>query len=377
MARIVLEDVCKAYTGPRGERAEAMRNVSLDVADREFLVVVGPSGGGKTTTLRVIAGLEQPTSGTIRIGGQVVNALPPRDRDVAMVFQNYALYPHLTVYENLAFGLKLRNCPRPDIERRVRDAAALLGLGPLLDRLPKALSGGQRQRVAVGRAIVRQPKAFLFDEPLSNLDAPMRAQLRQELGALHRRLEATAVYVTHDQVEAMTMGDRIAVMNDGAIQQIADPATLYARPANLFVAGFIGAPPMNCFRGRLTADPVGAAFEADAGPAASGGLRVRLAAEPRCGPGGPAAAVMLGMRPEAVHLAPPAATAAGVASWPATVERVELLGAEALIHLVAAGQSFWARCVAGARPGRGEVVTVWVDPAACHLFDARTGQRLN
>jgi multiple sugar transport system ATP-binding protein len=247
MARVVLEDVAKVYQG--GVRA--VDGVSLEIADREFVVLVGPSGCGKSTTLRMIAGLEEITSGRILIADRVVNDVPPKDRDIAMVFQNYALYPHMTVYKNMAFGLKLRHVPRAEIDRKVREAATMLGIGELLARKPKQLSGGQRQRVAVGRAIVREPKAFLFDEPLSNLDAKLRVEMRAELKRLHRRLRTTTVYVTHDQEEAMTLGDRIVVMKDGVVQQVADPLTIYERPVNRFVAGFIGTPPMNFLTGRL------------------------------------------------------------------------------------------------------------------------------
>src|SRR6266536_4904216 len=220
MARIVLDNVSKSFTGPKGEGVHAVNNVSLAVEDQEFVVLVGPSGCGKSTTLRMIAGLEEITRGTISIDGKIVNEVEPKDRDVAMVFQNYALYPHMTVYENMAFGLKLRKYPRTEVEQRVREASEILGITPLLNRLPKALSGGQRQRVAVGRAIVRQPKAFLFDEPLSNLDAQMRVQMRLEISKLHKRLAATIVYVTHDQVEAMTLADRIGVLESGRIGQV-------------------------------------------------------------------------------------------------------------------------------------------------------------
>ena len=231
-----------------------MRDVNIEVADREFLVLVGPSGCGKSTTLRMIAGLEEITAGEIAIDGRRVNDVPPKDRDIAMVFQSYALYPHMSVYENMAFGLKLRKYPKAEIARRVGEAASILGLEDYLARRPKALSGGQRQRVAVGRAIVRQPKVFLFDEPLSNLDAKMRVQTRMELVRLHQRLQATMIYVTHDQVEAMTMGTRIAVMEGGWLQQIAPPLELYHAPRNLFVAGFLGSPPMNFVHGTLVRD---------------------------------------------------------------------------------------------------------------------------
>ncbi len=247
MAEVVLEDVTKVYPGG----VEAVKNMTLTVNDKEFIVFVGPSGCGKTTTLRMIAGLEEITKGTIRIGNRIVNDIPPKDRDIAMVFQNYALYPHMTVYKNMAFGLRLRKYPKDEIDRRVKEAARILGIEMLLDRRPKHLSGGQRQRVAVGRAIVRQPKAFLFDEPLSNLDAKMRIETRAELKKLHRRLQTTTIYVTHDQEEAMTLGDRIVVMMDGEVQQYAPPLEVYHKPANRFVAGFVGTPPMNFFNGKI------------------------------------------------------------------------------------------------------------------------------
>jgi multiple sugar transport system ATP-binding protein len=247
MAQVTLKDVSKIYEG----NVTAVNKANLDVADKEFMVIVGPSGCGKTTTLRMIAGLEEISEGTISIDGKIVNDIAPKDRDIAMVFQNYALYPHMTVFDNLAFGLKLRKYPKAEINNRVMDAAKLLGLEPYLDRKPKALSGGQRQRVAVGRAIVRNPKAFLFDEPLSNLDAKLRVTTRVELKALHHRLKTTSIYVTHDQSEAMTLGDRICVMYNGDIQQVAPPLDVYDRPVNRFVAGFLGTPPMNFFNGRI------------------------------------------------------------------------------------------------------------------------------
>ena len=250
MARVILDGVSKVYPG--GVRA--VDKMDLTVADREFVVLVGPSGCGKTTTLRMVAGLEEISEGTIRIGERVVNDVPPKDRDIAMVFQNYALYPHMTVFKNMAFGLKLRKYPKKEIDERVNSAAKVLGISTLLERKPKALSGGQRQRVALGRAIVRQPKAFLFDEPLSNLDAKLRVEMRAELKKLHRRLMTTTVYVTHDQEEAMTLADRIVVMKDGLVQQCAGPLDVYDYPANRFVATFIGSPPMNLFKGELVRD---------------------------------------------------------------------------------------------------------------------------
>ena len=245
MARVVIENLTKVFKGLGGQVIRAVDNISLAAEDQEFLVLVGPSGCGKTTTLRLIAGLEEATHGTISIGGRIMNGVAPKDRDVAMVFQNYALYPHMSAYENMAFGLKLRRCPKAEIERRVNEAAELLGLNGCLKRQPHELSGGQRQRVAIGRAIVRRPRLFLFDEPLSNLDAPLRAQMRDEIARLHGQLGATIIYVTHDQVEAMTLGDRVVVMQRGVIQQVGEPEELYRRPANPFVAGFIGALPMN------------------------------------------------------------------------------------------------------------------------------------
>ncbi|MCF6177078.1 MAG: sn-glycerol-3-phosphate ABC transporter ATP-binding protein UgpC [Victivallaceae bacterium] len=248
MAGVSIKSVSKIYPG----NVKAVDNIDLEIKNREFMVLVGPSGCGKSTTLRMIAGLEEISSGTVSIGDRVVNDIPPKDRDIAMVFQNYALYPHMSVYDNMAFGLKLRKYKKAEIKRRVEEAARILSIEDYLDRRPKALSGGQRQRVAVGRAIVRKPEAFLFDEPLSNLDAKMRVQMRTEISKLHTQLETTMIYVTHDQVEAMTMGDRICVMKDGLIQQIADPITLYDKPTNLFVASFIGTPPMNLFEGDLS-----------------------------------------------------------------------------------------------------------------------------
>src|SRR5882757_1199050 len=246
MATVSLKKLTKRY-GNIG----IVHGIDLDITDREFMVLVGPSGCGKSTTLRMIAGLEEISAGSISIDSKVVNNVLPKDRDIAMVFQNYALYPHMSVYDNMAFGLKLRKFPKAEIEARVREASTMLGLDPYLERKPKALSGGQRQRVAVGRAIVRKPKVFLFDEPLSNLDAKMRVSTRAEISKLHARLSATMIYVTHDQIEAMTMGDRICVMKDGHIMQVAAPLEVYNHPANLFVAGFIGSPPMNFFRGSI------------------------------------------------------------------------------------------------------------------------------
>ena len=366
MAEVVLENVCKRYEGG----ALAVDRFSLAIADREFLVLVGPSGCGKSTTLRMIAGLEDITSGTVSIGGRCVNAVPPKDRDIAMVFQNYALYPHMTVFENMAFGLRLRAVPKREIAARVKEAAEILGLDELMQRLPKQLSGGQRQRVAVGRAIVRKPKVFLFDEPLSNLDAKMRVEMRSEINRLHRRLSATMVYVTHDQVEAMTMGDRIVVMDRGAIQQAAPPLAVYRRPANRFVAGFIGTPPMNFLTGRVVRCEGGCQFRY-----ASGSLAVP---EPFVG------AVesflerdtLLGFRPEALGAAGEMAPGC-VCCIRGTVDVVEPMGAETFVQVVMEdGTRVVARVSpeCAFTPGATVVLPVSLEHAV--FFDAATGRAI-
>ena len=376
MARIVLENLSRIFKGSRGESVCAVDNVSLTVDDREFLVLVGPSGCGKSTTLRMIAGLEEVTSGTISIDGRIVNAVEPKDRDVAMVFQNYALYPHMTVYENMAFGLKLRKVPSAEVDRRVREASEILDLLPLLDRLPKALSGGQRQRVAVGRAIVRQPKAFLFDEPLSNLDAQMRVQMRQEISKLHSRLAATMVYVTHDQVETMTMNDRIAVMNQGVVQQVADPLHLYHHPANLFVAGFIGSPPMNFFPGHLQSEPGGLRFTGSLAPE-NNGFTLSLPPERSAKLAARAGdSVILGLRPEDIKLPENTAHAATGIAVESRVELVEPLGAETLFHLSTGAYSFVARLGAAERMAADRKLAVVFDLSRSHFFDPATGQAI-
>ena len=363
MSEVVLENVCKRYEGS----ALAVDRFSLEIGNGEFLVLVGPSGCGKSTTLRMIAGLEEISSGTISIGGRCVNAVPPKDRDIAMVFQNYALYPHMTVADNMAFGLKLRRLPKCEIEGRVREAAEILGLNDLLQRLPKQLSGGQRQRVAVGRAIVRKPKVFLFDEPLSNLDAKMRVEMRSELNRLHRRLAATMVYVTHDQVEAMTMGDRIVVMNRGAIQQVAPPLEVYQRPANLFVAGFIGTPPMNFLKGRAERREGGWQFLYP-----DGRLPVTEAwgsvLEPFAGRD-----VLLGFRPEA--LGAEAKETGQDAFFRGTVDVVEPMGSETYVQMVTAGEG--VRVVARVGADRvfvpGADVALPLDLDHVRFFDAASG----
>src|SRR5580765_6662140 len=325
MARVAMRSLNKKY-----DDVHAVIDVNLDITDQEFVVLVGPSGCGKTTTLRMVAGLESITSGNISIDEKVVNELPPMDRDIAMVFQNYALYPHMSVHDNMAFGLKMRKFDKPEIGRRVQEAAEILGIQELLKRKPRQLSGGQRQRVAVGRAIVRHPQVFLFDEPLSNLDAKLRVQMRVELKRLHERLETTAIYVTHDQVEAMTLGDRVVVMKDGWIQQVGEPLELYAHPANKFVAGFIGSPAMNF--ADVTINDTGGSVTAE-----SQGLRLQVppakAAALRAYKG---QTVAFGVRPEDVHIAT-GSDPAGL-TFDATVEVVEPLGSEILLD-VRAGAS--------------------------------------
>ena len=331
MATVSLKNVSKVYPGEKGPDVTAVSGINIEIGEGEFVVLVGPSGCGKSTILRMIAGLEEISGGDIFIGDRRVNDVPPKDRDIAMVFQNYALYPHMSVYDNMAFGLKLRKFAKPEIKKRVQDAAAILGIEELLDRKPKALSGGQRQRVAVGRAIVRQPKVFLFDEPLSNLDAKMRVQMRMEITKLHQRLRATMIYVTHDQVEAMTMGDRIVVMNNGVVQQNDTPLSLYNAPVNLFVAGFLGSPPMNFIHGTVKQDGDALVFS----ESEDGTISVRLPAAERAGAtafvGTP---MVLGIRPEDIAVSQtPTGQGAGAGSFPAVVEIVEPLGAETNLHV--------------------------------------------
>ena len=356
MASVILRKVRKVYPGG----AVGVQGVDLEIRDGEFVVLVGPSGCGKSTTLRMVAGLEEISSGEISIGGRVVNEVLPKDRDIAMVFQNYALYPHMTVRENLAFGLKLRKVPKDEIERRIAEAAAVLGIEPYLDRRPKALSGGQRQRVAVGRAIVRNPAVFLFDEPLSNLDAKMRTQMRVEIKRLHAKLGATMIYVTHDQIEAMTMGDRIVVMEGGRIRQAGAPLEVYEHPADRFVAGFIGTPPMNFFEGRVERG-------ADGAPAFRFGaalLPLPDAWRDRLAPlsDGPAT---LGVRPEAVA---PAADGAAGAAIDAEVDVVEPMGAETYVYAAAAGASFIARVPATTPVRAGSRARFLLDLSRASLF---------
>lgn len=370
MAKVTFDSVTIQYPGAA---SPSVAGLDLEITDGEFLVLVGPSGCGKSTTLRALAGLEDTSSGRILIGEEDVTGTEPGQRDIAMVFQNYALYPHLTVEQNMGFALKLAKVPKREIAEKVAAAAEILGLTEYLKRKPKELSGGQRQRVAMGRAIVREPKAFLMDEPLSNLDAKLRVQTRSELAALQRRLGTTTVYVTHDQVEAMTMGDRVAVLKDGLLQQVAPPRELYEHPANEFVAGFIGSPAMNIF----SADTGSSGATDSPGATDSAGER-----------GG----IRFGVRPEDMHIHA-SKEVAGASTVPGThdtivgtIEIVEELGAESYIYVSPADGSeaslggtperFVARWTADTRPRRGEKVTLSFDPAKAHRFDAKTGQAL-
>jgi multiple sugar transport system ATP-binding protein len=353
VAEIRLDKVTKQY---EGAARRTLAPLDLTIPDGELVVLVGPSGCGKSTTLRIIAGLEEPSSGDVLIGGRCVTTVPPAERDIAMVFQSYALYPHMTVFENLAFALRMRRTPRAELENRVQQTAAALGLTELLGRLPRALSGGQRQRVAIGRAVVRDPSVFLFDEPLSNLDAQLRAEMRREIARIHQRAGTTSVYVTHDQTEAMTLADRIVVMKDGVVQQAGTPLELYDVPGNLFVAGFLGSPAMNFVRGQVTG-----------GVAEMHGLRVKV---PRVGGGD----VVMGVRPQDLSIVD--VPARDAASLRARVELRELMGSEAYLHLATAAGPLVLRTDAHRAAREGEQVSIVVDAAKLHLFDARTEERL-
>jgi multiple sugar transport system ATP-binding protein len=359
MSEVSLHKVNKKF-----DLNHVVKDVDLEIRDKEFMVFVGPSGCGKTTTLRMIAGLEAITSGDIRIGNTVVNEVPPMDRDIAMVFQNYALYPHMSVASNLAFGLKMRKFAKPEIEQRIKRAASILGIENLLERKPRQLSGGQRQRVALGRAIVRDPAVFLFDEPLSNLDAKLRVQMRVELKKLHERLAVTSVYVTHDQVEAMTLGDRVVVMKDGVVQQCGEPLELYNTPANRFVAGFIGSPAMN-FADVTLSDGGGKAV------AEAPGLKIvlpgQLASRARGKLGRKAT---LGIRPEDIHVAGPADSADY--SFDSNVEVVEQLGSEILLDTRVGDALFVASIDPGAKVRAHDKLRLALKPERLHLFDAET-----
>jgi multiple sugar transport system ATP-binding protein len=364
VAKLSLRHVYKNY----GD-VKVVKDFNLEIADREFVVFVGPSGCGKSTTLRMIAGLEEISEGEIYIGDRLVNNVAPKDRDIAMVFQNYALYPHMNVYENMAFGLKLRKFSKQEIDKRVKQAAEILGLSHLLGRKPKELSGGQRQRVALGRAIVREPAVFLMDEPLSNLDAKLRVQMRTELSKLHNRLQTTTIYVTHDQVEAMTMGTRIVVMKDGIIQQVAPPQELYDYPANLFVAGFIGSPAMNFLKGTLSAD--GKVFDGGTFKVTLPENLVKAAGATYNGK-----KVVLGIRPEDVKADQDSVQANTGAKLTAKVDVVEPLGAEIFLYLSTGENTITARVEPNLRFKVGQEVELALTPAKMHLFDAETEQAI-
>ena len=364
MASLSLTNVCKVY--PNG--FEAVKDFSLEVEDQEFIIFVGPSGCGKSTTLRMIAGLEEISSGELKIDGRVVNDVEPKDRDIAMVFQNYALYPHMTVYDNMAFGLKLRKVPKAEQERLVKDAAKILDLEQLLDRKPKALSGGQRQRVAMGRAIVRNPKVFLMDEPLSNLDAKLRVQMRSEIASLHNRLKATIIYVTHDQTEAMTLGTRIVVLKDGVIMQVDSPQKLYNEPNNLFVAGFIGSPQMNFIDAvcKVEGERVTLNFEktsvvlppAKAKKLIDGGYNGKT--------------VVMGIRPEDIGDSQIEIEAHKDAVFETDVTGYELLGSEVLLYFNVAGTAMTAKVDSRTTARMGDHITLAIDPEKIHCFDKET-----
>ncbi|HET7413258.1 MAG TPA: sn-glycerol-3-phosphate ABC transporter ATP-binding protein UgpC [Pararhizobium sp.] len=354
MASVTIRDVRKAYGS-----AEVLHGVSVSIEDGEFVILVGPSGCGKSTLLRMIAGLEHITSGDIAIDDLIVNDVPPKERDIAMVFQNYALYPHMTVAQNMGFSLMLQKAPKAKIDERVKTAAGILGLGPLLDRYPRQLSGGQRQRVAMGRAIVRDPRVFLFDEPLSNLDAKLRVAMRTEIKELHQRLSTTTVYVTHDQVEAMTMADKIVVMHDGIVEQVGAPLDLYDTPANLFVASFIGSPAMNLIEGKLHAN-------GSAGFETTGGERLPLMTAPAASDGRP---VVYGVRPENFVLAGDGA--------PASVQVVEPTGSELQIVARVGETDVIAVFRERHQLKPGDTIRLKPDPRLVHLFDPAAGTRLD
>ena len=364
MSNLSLKNIKKVYSG----NVTAVEDFNLEIEDKEFIVFVGPSGCGKSTTLRMIAGLEEITGGTLKIDDKVVNDIPPKDRDIAMVFQNYALYPHMTVYDNMAFGLKLRKIPKKDIEIAVNDAAKILDIENLLQRKPKALSGGQRQRVALGRAIVRNPKVFLMDEPLSNLDAKLRVQMRTEISMLHQRLQTTFIYVTHDQTEAMTMGTRIVVMKDGFIQQVDTPQMIYDHPANMFVAGFIGSPQMNFFETTMTqrdGKHVLSLYDTEIELTKDqGDLLVKNGYE-----GKP---IILGVRPEDIDNSPRFLKDHPETHLQAHVRVMEMMGAETYIYMTKEGVDFIARVNGTSLVKHGENITIALDRTKIHVFDKET-----
>ncbi len=364
MASLSLKNICKVY--PNG--FEAVKDFNLEIEDKEFIIFVGPSGCGKSTTLRMIAGLEEISSGELKIEDRVVNDVEPKDRDIAMVFQNYALYPHMTVYDNMAFGLKLRKVPKKEIDRMVREAAKILDLESLLDRKPKALSGGQRQRVAMGRAIVRNPKVFLMDEPLSNLDAKLRGQMRIEISKLHQRLGTTIIYVTHDQTEAMTLGTRIVVMNAGVVQQVDTPQVLYDTPCNLFVAGFIGSPQMNFLDAVCNVE--GDKVSLQVGPAS---IALPPAKAKKLIDGGYAGKeVILGIRPEDIHDEEAFIASSQDTVIESTIRVYEMLGAEVYLYFDYEGVSVTARVNPRTTARTGDTVKFALDAEKIHVFDKET-----
>ena len=364
MGSLVFKNISKTYPG----KVKAVKDFNLEIKDKEFIILVGPSGCGKSTMLRMVAGLEDISKGELYIDGNIVNDIPPKDRDIAMVFQNYALYPHMTVYENMAFGLKLRKVPKDDIDKKVRAAAKSLGIEGLLDRKPKALSGGQKQRVALGRAIVRNPKVFLMDEPLSNLDAKLRVQTRAEIIKLHNELKTTFIYVTHDQLEAMTMGDRIVVMKDGIIQQVAVPQELYERPVNLFVAGFIGSPQMNFIDAKVEENGKKCTL-------VYGNTKVNLPfekAETLRNGGYLGGKVIMGIRPEDINDEPEFLKASEDSTIEARIDLVEMVGSEAYLHFITEGVKAIARVGSGSKAKTGDIVKLAFNKNKIYLFDAET-----
>ncbi|RBP92352.1 carbohydrate ABC transporter ATP-binding protein (CUT1 family) [Cytobacillus firmus] len=364
MAELKLDNIYKVYDN----KVTAVEDFNLHIQDKEFIVFVGPSGCGKSTTLRMIAGLEEISKGDFYIDEKRVNDVPPKDRDIAMVFQNYALYPHMSVYDNMAFGLKLRKFPKDEIDRRVKEAAKILGLEPYLDRKPKALSGGQRQRVALGRAIVRDAKVFLMDEPLSNLDAKLRVQMRAEIAKLHQRLQTTTIYVTHDQTEAMTMATRLVVMKDGVIQQVGAPKEVYEKPENVFVGGFIGSPAMNFFNGRLEDGKFVIGKTQIAVP--EGKMKV-LRDQGYTGKD-----IVLGIRPEDIHDEPVFIDASAGSKINARIDVSELTGAETMIYSSIEGQDFVARVDSRTDIKPGQNLELAFDMNKAHFFDANSERRI-
>ncbi len=354
MATVTLENIFKSFGN-----TEVVKGINMEIEDGEFVVLVGPSGCGKTTTLRMVAGLESITKGNLYIGDEIVNDKAPKDRDIAMVFQNYALYAHMTVYNNIAFGLKLRKVPKQELRSRVEEAARAVGMTEYLNRKPKELSGGQRQRVALARAIVRQPGVYLFDEPLSNLDAKLRVQMRMEIARLQRTLGTTTIYVTHDQVEAMTMADRIAVMHNGVLQQFGEPMELYHKPANIFVAGFIGSPSMNFITGRSNAEGV---FSNKAGTVTFNLTHADLSKKE----------LTIGIRPEGIHLD----NVPGSSNVKGTVLTVELMGSESIVYFDCGGSEYIARIASMVGLEPGSEVNFHFDTSRLHYFDSPTGNRI-